>query len=141
MTIEELSKLSEKEIILFFAMMTDEEKLFWRQEQINNAIEMEQKKQAELEQKDWAFVEDWRSWAKSNSVFNTQERKLGELFYDFKQLVMECIKMNDANFNGYGGYSENDFLLMKELRKSIVKECERYGCESQLHDYIVKECL
>ena len=141
MTIEELSKLSEKEIILFFAMMTDEEKLFWRQEQINNAIEMEQKKQAEQEQKDWAFVEDWRSWAKSNSVFNTQERKLGELFYDFKQLVMECIKMNDANFNGYGGYSENDFLLMKELRKSIVKECERYGCEAQLHDYIVKECL
>lgn len=57
MTIEELSKLSEKEIILFFAMMTDEEKLFWRQEQINNAIEMEQKKQAEQEQKDWAFGE------------------------------------------------------------------------------------
>ena len=95
MTIEELSKLSEKEIILFFAMMTDEEKLFWRQEQINNAIEMEQKKQAEQEQKDWAFVENWRSWAKCNSVFNTQERKLGELFYDFKQLVMECMKMND----------------------------------------------
>ena len=137
MTIEELSKLSEKEIILFFAMMTDEEKLFWRQEQINNAIEMEQKKQAEQEQKDWAFVEDWRSWAKCNSVFNTQERKLGELFYDFKQLVMECMKMNDDK----NSYRENDFLLMKELRKSIVKECERYGCEAQLHDYIVKECL
>lgn len=137
MTIEELSKLSEKEIILFFAMMTDEEKLFWRQEQINNAIEMEQKKQAEQEQKDWAFVEDWRSWAKSNSVFNTQERKLGELFYDFKQLVMECIKMNDDR----NSYRYNDFLLIKELRKSIVKECERYGCATQLHDYIVKECL
>lgn len=137
MTIEELSKLSEKEIILFFAMMTDEEKLFWRQEQINNAIEMEQKKQAEQEQKDWAFVENWRSWAKCNSVFNTQERKLGELFYDFKQLVMECMKMNDDK----NSYRENDFLLMKELRKSIVKECERYGCEAQLHDYIVKECL
>jgi hypothetical protein len=137
MTIEELSKLSEKEIILFFAMMTDEEKLFWRQEQINNAIEMEQKNQAEQEQKDWAFVEDWRSWAKCNSVFNTQERKLGELFYDFKQLVMECIKMNDDK----NSYRENDFLLMKELSKSIVKECERYGCATQLHDYIVKECL
>lgn len=137
MTIEELSKLSEKEIILFFAMMTDEEKLFWRQEQINNAIEMEQKKQAEQEQKYWAFVEDWRSWAKCNSVFNTQERKLGELFYDFKQLVMECIKMNDDK----NSYRENDFLLMNELRKSIVKECERYGCATQLHDYIVKECL
>lgn len=141
MTIEELSKLSEKEIILFFAMMTDEEKLFWRQEQINNAIKIEKQKQAEQEQKDWAFVESWRDWAKCNSVFNTQERKLGELFYDFKQLVMECIKMNDANFNGYGGYSENDFLLLKELRKTIVKECERYGCATQLHDYIVKECL
>ena len=137
MTIEELSKLSEKEIILFFAMMTDEEKLFWRQEQINNAIEMEQNKQAEQEQKDWAFVEDWRSWAKSNSVFNTQERKLGELFYDFKQLVMECIKMNDDR----NSYRYNDFLLIKELRKSIVKECERYGCATQLHNYIVKECL
>ena len=137
MTIEELSKLSEKEIILFFAMMTDEEKLFWRQEQMTHAIEMEQKKQAEQEQKDWAFVENWRSCAKCNSVFNTQERKLGELFYDFKQLVMECMKMNDDK----NSYRENDFLLMKELRKSIVKECERYGCESQLHDYIVKECL
>ena len=137
MTIEELSKLSEKEIILFFAMMTDEEKLFWRQEQINNAIEMEQKKQAEQEQKDWALVEEWRNWAKCNSVFHTQERKLGELFYDFKQLVMECMKMNDDK----NSYRENDFLLMKELRKSIVKECERYGCEAQLHDYIVKECL
>ena len=137
MTIEELSKLSEKEIILFFAMMTDEEKLFWRQEQMTHAIEMEQKKQAEQEQKDWAFVEDWRSWAKCNSLFNTQERKLGEMFYDFKQLVMECMKMNDDK----NSYRENDFLLMKELRKSIVKECERYGCEAQLHDYIVKECL
>ncbi len=137
MTIEELSKLSEKEIILFFAMMTDEEKLFWRQEQMNHAIEIEQKKQAEQEQKDWAFVEEWRNWAKCNSVFNTQERKLGELFYDFKQLVMECMKMNDDK----NSYRENDFLLMKELRKYIVKECERYGCEAQLHDYIVKECL
>ena len=141
MTIEELSKLSEKEIILFFAMMTDEEKLFWRQEQMNHAIEMEQKKQAEQEQKDWALVEEWRNWAKCNSVFNSEERKLAEMFYDFKQLVNEFTTMNDANFNGYGGYNENDFLLNKELRKSIVKECERYGCEAQLHDYIVKECL
>ena len=83
MTIEELSKLSEKEIILFFAMMTDEEKLFWRQEQINNAIEMEQKKKAEQEQKDWAFVEEQRKMAIYNSVFNGEERKLGEMFYDF----------------------------------------------------------
>ena len=141
MTIEELSNLSEKEIILFFAMMTDEEKLFWRQEQINNAIEIEKQKQAEQEQKDWAFVEDWRNWAKCNSVFNTDERKLGEMFYDFKQLVNEFTTMNDANFNGYGGYNENDFRLNKELRKSIVKECERKGCVHQLHDYVVKECL
>ena len=141
MTIEELSKLSEKEIILFFAMMTDEEKLFWRQEQINNAIEIEKQKQAEQEQKDWAFVEDWRNWAKCNSVFNTDERKLGEMFYDFKQLVNEFTTMNDANFNGYGGYNENDFRLNKELRKSIVKECERKGCVHQLHDYVVSQCL
>lgn len=141
MTIEELSKLSEKEIILFFAMMTDEEKLFWRQEQINNAIEIEQKKKAEQEQKDWALVENWRSWAKCNSVFNSDERKLGEMFYDFKQLVNECIKMNDANFNGYGGYNENDFRLNNELRKYIIKECERYGCAKELHHYIVNQCL
>ena len=131
MTIEELSKLSEKEIILFFAMMTDEEKLFWRQEQMNHEIEMEQKKQAEQEQKDWAFVEEQRRWAKSNSVFNGEERKLGELLYDYKQLVMECIKMNDNRCR----YSEKDFLLLKELRKNIVKECERYGWVHQLHHY------
>lgn len=141
MTIEELSKLSEKEIILFFAMMTDEEKLFWRQEQMNHAIEMEKRKQAEQEQKDWALVEDWRYWAKYHSVFNSEERKLGELLYDYKQLVIECIKMNDSNFNGYGGYSENDFRLNKELRKYIIKECERNGSITQLHDYVVKECL
>lgn len=134
MTIEELSNLSEKEIILFFAMMTDEEKLFWRQEQINNAIEIEQKKQAEQEQKDWAFVEDWREWAKCNSVFNNEERKLGELLYDYKQLVMECIKMNDNKYS----YSENDFCLLKELRKNIVKECEQYGWVHQLHHYAAK---
>lgn len=136
MTIEELSNLSEKEIILFFAMMTDEEKLFWRQEQINYAIEMEKQKQAEQEQKDWAFVEDWRDWAKCNSVFNTQERKLGELLYDYKQLVIECIKMNDNK----NSYKENDFFLMKELRKSIVKECERYGLINELHHYAVTIC-
>lgn len=141
MTIEELSKLSEKEIILFFAMMTDEEKLFWRQEQINNAIEIEKQKQAEQEQKDWAFVEGWRDWAKCNSVFNTQERKFGEMFYDFKQLVNEYTKMNDANFNGFGGYTENDFRLNRDLRKFIITECERYNCITQLHDYVVKECL
>ena len=141
MTIEELSNLSEKEIILFFAMMTDEEKLFWRQEQINNAIEMEQKKKAEQEQKEWALVEEQRKMAIYNSVFNNEERKLGEMFYDFKQLVNECIKMNDANFNGYGGYNENDFHLNNELRKYIVKECERYGCAKELHHYIVNQCL
>ena len=136
MTIEELSKLSEKEIILFFAMMTDEEKLFWRQEQMNHEIEMEKQKQAEQEQKDWAFVEDWREWAKYNSVFKTEERKLGELLYDYKQLVIECIKMNDNR----GRYSEKDFLLLKELRKSIVNECDRYGWVNQLHHYAVTIC-
>ena len=141
MTIEELSKLSEKEIILFFAMMTDEEKLFWRQEQMTHAIEMEQKKQAEQEQKDWAFVEDWRSWAKCNSLFNTQERKLGEMFYDFKQLVNEFTIMNNCKLNGYSGYSENDFRLNKELRKYIIEECKRYDCIHQLHDYVVNQCL
>ena len=141
MTIEELSKLSEKEIILFFAMMTDEEKLFWRQEQMNHEIEMEKQKQAEQEQKDWAFVEDWLSWAKCNSVFKTPERKMGEMFYDFKQLVNEFTIMNDSNFNGYGGYSEYDFRLNKELRRYIVKECEKYGWLHQLHDYIVNQCL
>ena len=138
MTIEELSQMSEKEIILFFAMMTDEEKLFWRQEQINNAIEKEQKKQAEQEQKDWAFVEEQRKMAIINSVFNSEERKIAELFYDFKQLVNEFIIMNDKNFNGYGGYNENDFCLNKELRKYIVKECERYGWINELHNYAVK---
>lgn len=141
MTIEELSQLSEKEIILFFAMMTDEEKLFWRQEQINHAIEMEKQKQAEQEQKDWALVENWRDWAKCNSVFNTQERKLGEMFYDFKQLVNEYTRMNDSNFNGNGGYTENDFSLNRDLRKFIISECERYNCITQLHDYVVKHCL
>ena len=131
MTIEELSKLSEKEIILFFAMMTDEEKLFWRQEQMNHEIEMEQNKQSEQEQKDWAFVEEQRKMAISNSVFNSEERKLGELLYDYKQLVMECIKMNDNR----SIYSEKDFLLLKELRKNIVKECEQYGWVHQLHHY------
>lgn len=137
MTIEELSKLSEKEIILFFSMMTDEEKLFWRQEQINHAIEVEKQKQAEQEQKDWAFVEDWRNWAKDNSVFNTQERKLAEMFYDFKQLVNEFNTMNNRKLN----YSENDFSLNKELRKYIIKECERKDCVHQLHHYVVNQCL
>lgn len=141
MTIEELSKLSEKEIILFFAMMTDEEKLFWRQEQINNAIEMEQKKKAEQEQKDWAFVEEQRNMAIYNSVFNSEERKLGEMFYDFKQLVNEFITMNNNRLNGYGGYSENDLSLNMELRKYIIKECERKDCVHQLHDYVVSQCL
>lgn len=136
MTIEELSQLSEKEIILFFAMMTDEEKLFWRQEQMNHAIEMEKQKQAEQEQKDWALVEDFRYWAKCNSVFNSEERKLGELLYDYKQLVIECIKMNDNK----NSYKENDFLLMKELRKSIVNECDRHGWVHQLHHYAVTIC-
>lgn len=136
MTIEELSQLSEKEIILFFAMMTDEEKLFWRQEQMNHAIEMEKQKQTEQEQKDWAFVEDWRDWAKCNSVFNSEERKLGELLYDYKQLVIECIKMNDNK----NSYKENDFLLMKELRKSIVNECDRHGWIDELHHYAVTIC-
>lgn len=136
MTIEELSNLSEKEIILFFAMMTDEEKLFWRQEQMNHAIEMEKQKQTEQEQKDWAFVEDWRDWAKYHSVFNSEERKLGELLYDYKQLVIECIKMNDNK----NSYKENDFLLMKELRRTIVKECERYGWIDELHHYAVTIC-
>ena len=140
MTIEELSKLSEKEIILFFAMMTDEEKLFWRQEQMNHEIEMEQKKQTEQEQKDWEFVEEQRKMAISNSVFNSEERKLGEMFYDFKLLVNEYTTMNDSNFYGYGGYSENDFRLNRELRKSIINECERYDCVHQLHHYIVNQC-
>lgn len=136
MTIEELSNLSEKEIILFFAMMTDEEKLFWRQEQINHAIEMEEKKKAEQEQKDWALVEEWRRWAECNSVFITQERKLGELMYDFKQLYEEHFKMNDCNFNGIGGFNEHDFCLNKDLRKLIVKECDQMGAINKLHDYI-----
>lgn len=141
MTIEELSQLSEKEIILFFAMMTDEEKLFWRQEQMNHAIEMEKQKQAEQEQKEWAFVENWREWAKCNSVFNTQERKLGEMFYDFKQLVNEFTIMNNENFNGYGGYTENDFRLNRDLREFIIKECDRHGWVHQLHHYVVNQCL
>ena len=133
MNLEELSQMSEKEIILFFAMMTDEEKLFWRQEQMKHEIEMEKQKQAEQEQKDWAFVEDMRRWAECNSLYITPERKLGELLYDYKQLVMECIKMNDDK----NSYKENDFCLMKELRKSIVKECERYGWIDELHNYAV----
>lgn len=136
MNLEELSQMSEKEIILFFAMMTDEEKLFWRQEQMNHAIELEKQKQAEQEQKDWAFVEDMRDWAKYHSVFITEERKLGELLYDYKQLVIECIKMNDNK----NSYSENDFRLMKELRKSIVNECDRHGWVHQLHHYAVTIC-
>lgn len=139
MTIEELSNLSEKEIILFFAMMTDEEKLFWRQEQINNAIEMEQKKKEEQEQKEWAFVEEWREWAISNSVFNSEERKLGEMFYDFKQLVNEYIKSTESNLNGYSVFNENEFSLNKDLRKLIIKECDRYGCTPQLYNYAVTE--
>ena len=131
MNLEELSQMSEKEIILFFAMMTDEEKLFWRQEQMNHAIEMEKQKQAEQEQKDWAFVEDMREWAKYHSVFITEERKLGELLYDYKQLVMECIKMSENKYI----YSEKDFCLMKDLRKFIVNECDRYGWVHQLHHY------
>ena len=117
-------------------MMTDEEKLFWRQEQINHAIEMEKQNQAEQEQKDWAFVEDWRDWAKYHSVFNSEERKLGELLYDYKQLVIECIKMNDNK----NSYKENDFLIMKELRRTIVKKCERYGWIDELHHYAVTIC-
>lgn len=100
-------------------------------------LKWKKQKQAEQEQKDWAFVEDWRDWAKYHSVFNSEERKLGELLYDYKQLVIECIKMNDNK----NSYKENDFLLMKELRKSIVKECERYGWINELHHYIVNQCL
>lgn len=136
MTIEELSQMSEKEIILFFAMMTDEEKLFWRQEQINHAIEMEEKKKAEQEQKDWALVEEQRKMAITNSVFNEDGRALAELMYDFKQLFEEYIKMNDCNFNGLGGFNEYDFCLNKDLRKLIVKECDRMGAINILHDYI-----
>lgn len=139
MTIEELSNLSEKEIILFFAMMTDEEKLFWRQEQINHAIEMEQKKKEEQEQKEWALVEEQRKMAIYNSVFNSEERKLGEMFYDFKQLVNEFTIMTNRNFNGNFGYTENDFRLNRDLRKFIITECERYNCVTQLHDYVVTE--
>lgn len=98
MTIEELEQMSEKEIILYFAMMTDEEKLFWRIDQARQAQEKIEK--AEQEKKDCAMVENAIAMRMATpSERSSKEYKLAEMLIDFRDLIIETRELRSHYFN------------------------------------------
>lgn len=132
MTIEELEKMSEKEVILYFAMMTDEEKLFWR---IDQARQVQEKiAQEEQEKKDWARVENAISLRMATpSIRSTKEYKLAELMVDFRDLIIEIREQREHN-----SFIERLYNLV-ELHGVIRRELEEKIGETALRTYLKNE--
>lgn len=132
MTIEELEKMSEKEVILYFAMMTDEEKLFWR---IDQARQVQEKiAQEEQEKKDWAKVENAIAMRMATpSIRSTKEYKLAELLVDFRDLIIEIREQREHN-----SFIERLYNLV-ELHGVIRRELEEKIGETALITYLKNE--
>lgn len=122
MTIEELSQMSEKEIILFFAMMTDEEKLFWRNDQARQEIEKIEK--AEQEKKECAMVENAIAMRMATpSERSSKEYKLAEMLIDFRDLIIETRELRSHYFNDNVQYKLNlNVDLYNMMREELVEK-------------------
>ena len=129
MTIEELEQMSEKEIILYFAMMTDEEKLFWRIDQARQAQEKIEKE--EQEKKDCAMVENAIAMRMATpSIRSTEEYKLAEMLVDFRDLIIETRELRSHYFNENVQsklhlYVDIHSIMREELIEKIGEEALR----------------